>query len=82
MYTKIFIPFTDEQIKMINASALARQFNCTSMWVGKVLRLEKVPTNKNTIKIHEAAREIIDLYEKQAPKESTPEESTQASNKI
>lgn len=63
------MPFTEEQIKMVNASALARQFNCTSMWIGKVLRLQEAPTNPNSIKIHEAARQIIEIYESQVSKD-------------
>jgi len=69
MYTKEFIPFTEHQIKMVNASALARQFNCTSMWIGKVLRLQEAPINLKTIKIYEAARQIIEIYESQASKD-------------
>jgi hypothetical protein len=66
MYKNNFISFSDDQIKMVNASALAKQFNCSSMWVGKVLKLDDAPTNKKAIKIFEAAKQIVELYEKQS----------------
>lgn len=62
MYQKKFIPFTEDEIRMVNASALAKQFNCTSMWVGKVLKLQEEPTNEKSKLIIEAAREIVNMY--------------------
>lgn len=63
MYKKEFIPLTEAEIKSINASALAKQFNCTSMWVGKVLKLQEEPTNEKSLNILKAARDIIAVYE-------------------
>lgn len=62
MYKKEFIPFTDDEIRMINASALAKRFNCTSMWVGKVLKLQEAPTNEKALDIINAARDIVKAY--------------------
>lgn len=68
MYRKNFLALTEDQIKMVNASALARQFNCTSMWIGKVLKLTEEPTNEKTKQIHKAARDIVEIYESQTIK--------------
>lgn len=62
MYTKEFIPIAPEEIRKVNASALARQFNCTSAYVGRILKVEEEPKNEKARQIHEAAREIIKKY--------------------
>ncbi|WP_435135796.1 hypothetical protein [Formosa sp. A9] len=62
MYKKEFIPFTEDEIRMVNASALARQFNCTSTYIGRIMKLQEYPKNENAQLIIKAAREIVDTY--------------------
>lgn len=62
MYAKKFIPLTDEEIKRVNASALAKEFECTSAWVGRVMRCKSLPKNEKAQKIHASARRIVESY--------------------
>ncbi|CDF80611.1 hypothetical protein BN863_28990 [Formosa agariphila KMM 3901] len=62
MYSKKFIALNPEEIKMVNASALAKKFDCTSTYVSRILKLENEPTNEKAQNIHQAAREIIEKY--------------------
>lgn len=62
MYTKDFIPITPEEIRMVNASALAKQFSCTSSYVSRILKFNEKPANEKAQQIHDAARAIIKKY--------------------
>jgi transcriptional regulator CtsR len=64
MYTKKFIALTTEDIKKINASALAKTFQCASSYVSRILKSEVEPENKKAIEIIEAAQEILNSYDK------------------
>jgi predicted transcriptional regulator len=63
MYTKKFTALTPEQIKKINASALAKTFNCTQSYISRILKLQEEPNSKKPKKILEAARVILESYE-------------------
>lgn len=63
MYTKKFIQLTENQIKMVNASGLAKKFDCSSSYVSRILKSESEPDNEKAQSILKAAREIINYYE-------------------
>ncbi|MBV7268409.1 hypothetical protein [Winogradskyella luteola] len=63
MYTKKFIPLTETQIKMVNASGLAKKFECSHSYVSRILKSESDPENDKAQNILKAAREIIEYYE-------------------
>lgn len=63
MYTKKFIPLTEIQIKMVNASGLAKKFECSSSYVSRILKSESEPKNEKAQNILKAATEIIEYYE-------------------
>ncbi|MBU2923016.1 hypothetical protein KO504_16830 [Winogradskyella psychrotolerans] len=63
MYTKKFIALTVDQIKRVNASALAKTFDCSSSYVSRILKSTELPSNEKAQKILKAAKEIVDHYE-------------------
>lgn len=63
MYKKEFIALTENQIKKVNASALAKNFSCSQSYVSRILKSTEEPTNEKAQQILKAAREIIKYYE-------------------
>lgn len=63
MYKKEFIALTENQIKMVNASALSKTFGCAQSYVSRILKSTEEPTNEKAQQILKAAREIVDYYE-------------------
>ncbi|QQV91538.1 hypothetical protein Peternella1_2 [Winogradskyella phage Peternella_1] len=63
MYKKEFIALTVDQLKRVNASALAKTFECSSSYVSRILKSDTEPKNERAKKILAAAKEIIQQYE-------------------
>jgi hypothetical protein len=63
MYTKKFTALEPDQIKKVNASALAKKFQCSSQYVSRVLKSTEEPKNEKAQQIFSKAVEIIEYYE-------------------
>ena len=48
---------------MVNASGLAKKFECSHSYVSRILKSESEPDNEKAKNILKAAREIVEYYE-------------------